>query len=215
MNVNRSLVHDDLFSPDLDEKFLAGKDAPRLHRQCREETEFLRTKVEVDGIGPGDPAIRFDLDRTAVENGRRTNGRNCPPANSGAHPRQEFPKRERLHNIVIGAEFETVDFVLLFTTCGEDQNRHVRKGPDRAQDFVSVHSRKHQIEQNQVERLGLTFGQRQPALAISGAKDPIALAAQVVGKRAQQCRIVFDDQNCCFITLCGPLRHLPNCPHIV
>ena len=67
-----------------------------------------------------------------------------------ADPRDELPRRERLHDVVVGAELEADDPVDLFAPGGEHHDRHVGVGADVAAEVPAVPVRQHHVEQDHV-----------------------------------------------------------------
>ena len=109
----------------------------------------------------------------------------------GTHPRREFAHGERLHDVVVGAEFESHDAIGLVTASRRDDHRDVRRAAKLSQDLEPITVGQTQIQQDDIDIL-----RRQHDLAgvhdVLGL-DPIAL------KTGQQwlsdSRVVLDDKH--------------------
>ena len=73
-------------------------------------------------------------------------------AQQGAHPREQLLALERLDEIVVGARVETLYAGLERVARGEDQDRHVVVGAQRAGDLQAVESGQAEVEDHQVGR---------------------------------------------------------------
>ena len=81
----------------------------------------------------GDPAIvtvraSRSTRRSATSSTRLVDGP-TRPAQDRADPRDELPRRERLHDVVVGPELETDDAVGVRAPCRQHHDRHVRQQP--------------------------------------------------------------------------------------
>src|SRR5437773_448769 len=90
---------------------------------------------------------------------RRTRNPNAPragaarglraPAQDRLHPQDQLPHRERLHDVVLGAELEPEDAIDLFAPRGEHEHRNaarLRLRLQRATDLVAGEVRQHEVE---------------------------------------------------------------------
>ena len=73
------------------------------------------------------------------------------------HPAQQRPQPcvqlghpERLRHVVVGAEVEGSDLLLLATTCREDQDRDGGLAPDVPDDLQAVHVGQAQVEKDEI-----------------------------------------------------------------
>src|ERR1035438_2005754 len=112
----------------------------------------------------------------------------------GFHPGEQLPDAEGLGDVIVRAQFQAADNVILLPLGGEHDDGHVQlAGPGSPADLIAIDLRQHQVQQQQVRR----FLQQgiQSLLAVPGGADHIALSFKVVLQPAQQCRIVFNDQD--------------------
>jgi hypothetical protein len=88
-------------------------------------------------------------------------------AQQGAHARLQFQHRERLGDVVVGAEFEAEHAVELGGACGQHQDRHlVASGAQRAAQVQPRQTGQAQVEHDGVE--ALLDRQRQAGRALAG-----------------------------------------------
>ncbi len=118
-----------------------------------------------------------------------------PSPDRGADARQQLPQRERLDHVVVGAELQPVDQVLLLAASGQNQHRDGGLTAQLAQHLEPVHAGKHQIEDDQVEPIVFTMGHVEPSFAVAGSQDAVAGPNEVVGNGATEDGVVFDDED--------------------
>ena len=114
-------------------------------------------------------------------------------AQDGLDPRKELRARERLGDVVVGADLEAHHPVDLLALGGEDDDRGIDAlAAQRAQHLDAAHPRQHDVEEDEVQ--ALRPGDRDGVLAIGGAQRLVALARQVEGERLAQGAVVLDDR---------------------
>ena len=74
----------------------------------------------------------------------------APAPEYRAHPGDQFPGRERLGHVVVGAELEADDLVNLTVLRGQHDDRHVRPFPQAPADLAARQAGQHEVEQHQV-----------------------------------------------------------------
>jgi hypothetical protein len=116
------------------------------------------------------------------------------PPEQGADPRAELADRERLRHVVVGAQVQPDDAVRLLAAGGQHQDRDFDPvGPQLPADVVPARPRQHQIENQEVR--ALLPDQAQAGLAVPGGQHLVGLEPEAVRQRAQQGRLVFDDED--------------------
>ena len=117
------------------------------------------------------------------------------PPQDGVHARQQFVERERLGDVVVGAQHQTADPVLLLAARRQDDHRDavglVVEGPADLEAVRAV--RQHDVEQQQVRREPLHGGERLPAAVAGLHEEPFVL--QVVAQEPGHRVVVLDDQD--------------------
>ena len=112
----------------------------------------------------------------------------------GLDPAHELAQRERLGDVVVGAELEAHDLVELVAAGGQEQDR--RLGPDGAQPaehLEAVDPGQADVEEDEVGRL--VGGELEPFLAGAGERDLIPLLLEGVLDPTRNGVLVFDDQD--------------------
>ena len=111
----------------------------------------------------------------------------------GLHPARELADRERLGDVVVGAELEAEDLVGLLGLRGEHDDRHRAARADRAAHVEAVHPRQHHVEHDEVE---VVLAQPVERLApVERGDDVVALLAQRVGQKLLDGQLVVHEQD--------------------
>jgi len=114
----------------------------------------------------------------------------------GADAGQQPVHGEGLGDVVVGADVEGTDAVLLLHPGGDHDDRQVarrRPATQLAADLEARELRQHPVQQDQV---GPGLGDAQQGLlAIRGFLDPEALLLQVVAEQREQRHLVLDHQD--------------------
>src|SRR6185436_11241428 len=111
----------------------------------------------------------------------------------GAHPRQQGPRAERLGQVVVGSDVESLDLILLAGAHGQHHHRHRRACPDLPADVQAGEARQVHVEDHQVGLLALE--DRQGGDAVGGVHRPVAGLAQGVGDEPEEIQIVVHHQD--------------------
>ena len=75
-------------------------------------------------------------------------------------PSRELARRERLGDVVVGAELEPRDAIGLLVARGEHDDRHLRAGADPAADLEAVDARQADVEHDEADRMAAELGDR-------------------------------------------------------
>src|SRR6476659_1397418 len=75
-------------------------------------------------------------------------------------PSRQLARRERLRDVVVGAELEAGDAVRLLVAGSEHDDRNLRAGADLAADFEAVHAGQADVEHDETHRLATELGDR-------------------------------------------------------
>src|SRR6185503_383715 len=103
---------------------------------------------------------------------------------------------ERLGQVIIGAALEADDLVRFLPARGQQQDRNIRihaAVANGAAQRYAVEARQHDVEHEQIERLGL--GQPQRLASVSTRLARIALEPEVQADEIANVRLVFDDED--------------------
>src|SRR3990170_4566371 len=135
-------------------------------------------------------AERADLGRADVGPTRATEDR--------LHAEHDLLRAERLRHVVVGAELEPADPVLLARLRGEHEDRGEARAPELAGDGLARHIGQAEVEQDQVGARG--GRQREGLGAASRREDREPRALEVPAEQGADLRLVLDHQD--------RLRHL-------
>src|SRR2546430_5842359 len=114
-------------------------------------------------------------------------------AQKRAHPAAELANRERLRDVVVGAELETEHLVELVVARGQHDDRHGARGPEPLADLEAVELRQHHVEHDQVDVLALEAFEC--LLAVTRLQHTKAVAFEGIGEELLNRVLVVDEQN--------------------
>ena len=129
------------------------------------------------------------------------------PPQERANTRAELADRERLGDVVVGAELETDHLVELVVAGGQHDDRD---GAPRAQLLAylePVQLRQHDVEHDEVDRLVAEACER--LLAVGCLHDDVTVALEREGQHLAHCFLVVDEKNCR-----GLGHRFPCCLHV-
>ncbi len=137
--------------------------------------------------------VRARVEREAGEPERRVLARRARAAQEGAHAREQLPERERLHEVVVGAEVEAADRVLLRVARGEHEDRRaVAARAQAAADLEAVEVRHQDVEDDRVE-----LAVREPLQRVEpvgGRRDAVPVELERGLDRLADVGVVVDDE---------------------
>ncbi len=182
-------------APDPLQELVAREDAALVECERVDEPELGRRQLGARAVHVGLHVARveaelLDLDLLAAPRLLRTG---APPC-GGCDPRRELLHRERLDEVVVGAELEGVDAVVLGAAGADDDDRRADPLAARLLDHLPpVEPRQHQVEHADVGLLVAEAGE--PGLAVRDADGVEAGHRQVPGHALGDDVVVLDDQD--------------------
>ena len=160
--------------------------------QLDEQVELRPGQRDVAAVAFGRPAADVDRDRAEVESVAFL-GEPARPPKRGPDAGDELGDLERLLDVVVGARLEADHDIDRVGAGGEHDDRDRRRPADRAADLEAVHARQHDVEQDEVERLG---GEPLEAFAPVGrGRDGEARVAQADRRHLADRRVILDEQD--------------------
>ncbi len=112
------------------------------------------------------------------------------------HPAQELVEIERLGEILVRPHVEAAGAVFGERAGGEDQHGRVHvERPKRLANRIAAHAGQHQIENHQIDALGILLKKPQRRRPVAHGRDAVAFGHQVVLDAGGQMLFVFDDQD--------------------
>ena len=176
--------------PDPLEQVLGAADAPVGDQQFLQHAHFLA--VERDrAAGPADPPPG-PVEHDAAAGDHRGGGRAAP--GQRADPCDEFGERERLGQVVVGAEVEAVHPVVHRARRGQHQDAGLRRRTDqRGADRVAVDAGQVTVQDDDI--VGVQQRLLDGGRAVVGHVRADALVAQAVGDVVGQFGLILDHEH--------------------
>ena len=165
-------------------------------REQMENFEFARSQF--DAPLTVTHLVSPRVDRQAVDDQQHllAGSRFGLPPDYRPHASDEFPRTERLRDIVVRSQFEAGDDIGLFAACGDHDDRNlgrIGRPPKAAADLQAVDAGKHQIEQQRSRHLAA--GQVEAALTVRGCAHRKPGLFEVVANQFGNILFVFDDDD--------------------
>jgi len=193
-----------VIGPDARQQRFAAEDDAGMRGEHEQQAEFLRGEIDVLAVDAHAPPRRIDVQSVNLERALTGSGgfrfrlklRSPRPSQQRAGTRNELANAERLGEIVIRAALEPEHLVAFFAPRRQHQDRHILVrsfAPDRATNRNAIDTRQHQIEDDQIERIGVRAHER--VLAVTDSFDLQAFEAEVELDQLADMRFVFDDEN--------------------
>jgi hypothetical protein len=158
-----------------------------------QQIELTRRELDALLAAPRLVQLEIDLD---LANADHIGGRFLLAGASQhrTHPRQQLGDRERLGDVIVGAELEAEHLVGLGRPCRQhDDRRRNRSRPQIAADVEAVLLRQHDVEDDEVGRKARCL--LQPFVAVGGGFHFVAFKLQIVAKAKPHLRLVFNHEN--------------------
>lgn len=162
-----------------------------------QQVEFARREVDARAVDARLARDRIDrqagdVERAGVE--ARVARERVDAPQQRLHARDQLQHRERLREVIVGAEFEAENPVHLARARARDDDRRVaRHRAGAPADFEAVDAGQHQIENQRVPVSLLE--QTQAFGAVRAVDDFVALVAQMQAQHVGDVGVVFDDQD--------------------
>jgi hypothetical protein len=159
--------------PDTVEQELTGQHAVRVAEQDREQVELAARQRHRRARDANLSRIPANDDVGRLERGLVQPGLGA--AEHGLDAGEQLARRERLRQVVVGAELESGDAVGLLVARRQHQDRDVRVAADAAADLEPVNVRQAHVEHDDPNRAPFDFHERVlPALG-PHHREPVAL----------------------------------------
>ena len=161
-------------APDLLEELVAGEDPARLERECIEQPELGGGELDALPVQVGLDAPGIDPELLQLHGFARMDVLRSHAATSGdAHAGDELLHGEWLHEIVVCADLERMNAVLLAPARADDEDRRPDAFAAGGLDHLpAVESRKHEVEDADVRAFEAQAGDAGLSIA-----DPVGVEA--------------------------------------
>ena len=199
--VDAPLSHKRVVTPHALHECLPAEDDAGVARKKIEHVELVAGQLDFVAVHARVPTRRIDRqtldgDRPRVVADPRHKPRRARTAQKRANARDELADAERLGQIVICPALEPEDLVRFFAPRREHQDRDIAirgVAPDGAADGDAIESGKHQIQDNEIERLGARQAKSFVAVTYCDRFQP--LEREVQRDEVADMRLVFDHQH--------------------
>jgi hypothetical protein len=109
---------------------------------------------------------------------------------NGAHASHQFPRVERLGQIIVGAQIQADDAVHVVGAGRQHEHRHTALLAQLPQNLEAVHAGQHDVQDHQAETA--VQGALQPAAPFVHAFDREAFALEKFGQQGAQFSVIVD-----------------------
>ena len=110
-----------------------------------------------------------------------------------ASAERHLARRERLHDVVVGAELEAAHPVLLVTAGGQDDHRRRVVGPDRGEHVESAGIGERQVEDHEIRRVALEL--REGTVGVGRIRDAEPVGLEPPREEPAYLGIIVHDQD--------------------
>ena len=179
------------FLPHVARQGLPRDDLPLVPEQVLQQLELADRELDRAAAAGDLPLDEVHLEVARGEADRFD--RPSSPAQERSRARQHFREGERFHQIVVGAAIEAVHAILERVARGQEEHRcdHALF-TERREDLEAVAPWQHDVEQHEVERLGVQPEKGSLSGALDG--DLVALAFEPLLKCPGHLVLVLDDE---------------------
>ena len=148
---------------------------------------------EMNFVAAAKDAMRAKIERKVADD-EAVCGRGSWAARKSAQASEKFGERERLREVIVDTRIEALDDIGDCVARGEHQDRYCAAVfSQAASHFDAVEARKHPIENDHVELIGLT--EREAFLAVGSDADDVVLFGQAPFEEVRHGAVVFYDED--------------------
>ena len=199
MRLDRATPRPGGVPPHLAQQLGSRDDPAAMPNERGEEVELLGPKGQRLRAAAHD--ARCEVDVELAEPQRRARfGCARAPLEQRLDAREEFAQPARLHDVVVGAEVEAAQLLLLGAAGRHDQHRRLASFVAQSlQHAVAVHGGQHEVEHDEVRLVRLGVGETGSARGRDG--DLVPLPFEIARQGGGVVVVVFDEQNAAHATL--------------
>ena len=198
MHVQGLGVADVVRAPDPVDELHPGQHPAHVTQQHLEQLELLEGDLHLLAPDGHHVPVHIHPDRPRLHDRATGLVGLTAAAQHRAHPGDQFPGRERLGDVVIGAEFQADDLVDLAVLGGQHDHRNVGPLAQRPADLAARQTGKHQVQQHEIGAVPVESLDRvRPGRADRYLE---ALPAQHVGQGIAERLLILDHEHPCHFT---------------
>ncbi|MGA6960947.1 MAG: hypothetical protein WCC67_07265 [Candidatus Acidiferrales bacterium] len=158
MNVNAAIRGNEFAAENGLDQIIAADDNSWSSQEESKEIEFDRGQIEVAVLAPNGARAGIQFNITEDDwfwSGRAGSGnRGIAAPQDGLNTGGQFAGIKRLHQVIVRADFETVNAIGLFAASREHDHGEAGFFPDAAKSFEAFDLREHDIQYDQSEIAG-------------------------------------------------------------
>ena len=193
MRIQRAVVTVEIIPPNICDKHFACEGDVAVVHHVKQQVVFLRRQIGTHAVHRDNPSGKIDCQAFRPEQLvlRYCGALHTAHHSSNAH--HQFFRRERLHDIIVHAEFKAVDLIILLAACGKHDDgrrcnllnlRHGRK---------TVKLRHHHIHDDNIERIGRFAEQAHRLHAVFRFRHLVPLKLRVFTDEQANFRFIVHD----------------------
>ena len=190
MAVHHPFIPEEVVAPQPGEQHLPGEDPPRRGQKGAQQLEFPGRQIQGTAVQCSLPGVQVHHQIPVMQAAFR---RFAAPAKDHPDFLQQDRHGEGLGHVVVDIQAEAPELLRLSVQSREHQNGHLGLASDLRADPETVDFRQHDVQQDQVKRLGAE--QVQGRRAVSGHSGRIARVLQIGAQQLLQLRLILHDQN--------------------
>jgi hypothetical protein len=198
VDVDGAGVAVEALAPDVVEEVVAGEDDAGVGGEGGEEVELFGAEGDLCTGDEEAAGVEVEVEVAEVDlaggMGRWSDGAR-DAAEDGADADDEFLGVEGFGQVIVGAEFETFDFVAVVVEGGEHDDGDVGGGTEAAADAAAVETGEHEVEDDEVDGGGVCFEGVEGGGAVVDDPDVVSIAAEIELDEFGDGAVVFDDED--------------------
>ena len=176
------------------DQVITAEDAPRATHETKEQPELEWRKFQRRSVEAGLHRIRVDLEAIGEEDRLIIPGVQSATPEERPDARHELPRRERLDDVIVGANVESHDLIGVARPRGEHQDWYVASGADPMRDLEAIETGKHDVEDHEIG--SCTQGSCDGNLTVRRLERAMAVALNVEPQKFADLRVVVDEEDC-------------------
>lgn len=175
-------------------ELFAAHDATRSARELHEQAKLERRKREINSAERY--LLRGNVDDEIADDDARARVRlRFATPEHGVQTREELARVERFGNIVVGAEVETDDAIVVVAAGREHDHGYVAGLADFPADGESVVAGEHDVEQDGIEWVVVVAQKLESALAFGDDFELSFVSFEVFSKEISELSVVVDKKD--------------------
>ncbi|ABA47730.1 hypothetical protein BURPS1710b_1624 [Burkholderia pseudomallei 1710b] len=214
VHVDRALLDEHMVAPDLIEQLRAAVHALRMGHEEVQQAELGRAEIELDlaAVRLRGDAMRRRIEPQPVDRHDVLGQLRRAAAQHRLDPRHQLLRRERLRHVIVRADLEAEDLVLLVAARGQHDDRNVLRAlvvAQVARERDARFARQHPVEQHQIGQH--VADQTLRLLRVVSANRAVTRVLKIHRNQFGNRGFIFDDENVAGHRHLGPSLSAVSC----